>query len=157
VESELDQLLAFGDSVLDLRSDAVVVGDAVRTRDALEPALLQDAAMYITRDGVDELRAIVARMSCLVDAPEAFFAADWTCTEPWPPTATTRFCGPSTSPCSTFCPHTSAASYRRQISGPTCTNDSRSTLGSSTRWRAATPTRSSPPPKHTTSPTSDHV
>jgi len=76
-ESELDQLLAFGDSVLDLRSDAVVVGDAVRTRDALEPALLQDAAKYITRNGVDELRAIVARMSCLVDAPEAFFAADW--------------------------------------------------------------------------------
>lgn len=77
VETELDQLLAFGDSVLDLRSDAVVVGDAVRTRDALEPALLQDAAKYITRDGVDQLRAIVARMSCLIDAPEAFFTADW--------------------------------------------------------------------------------
>jgi DNA-binding MarR family transcriptional regulator len=73
----LDQLLAFGESVLSLKSDAVVVGDAIRTRDALEPLLLQEAARNITTPAVHELREIVTRMSGLISAPEEFFRADW--------------------------------------------------------------------------------
>jgi DNA-binding MarR family transcriptional regulator len=73
----LDQLLAFGESVLAVTSDSTLVADAVRTRDALEPLLLLDAARNVTVDGVRTLRELVARMSGLTDSPEEFFRADW--------------------------------------------------------------------------------
>lgn len=72
-----DQLLGFGESVLALTSESTLVADAIRTRDALEPLLLQDAARQITAADVPALRAIVARMSGLIDSPEEFFRADW--------------------------------------------------------------------------------
>ena len=75
--AELDQLLAFGESVLSLKSDTVIVTDAIRTRDALEPLMLQDAARNITERGIHEAREIVTRMSRLVESPEEFFCADW--------------------------------------------------------------------------------
>ncbi|WP_159007170.1 FCD domain-containing protein [Streptomyces sp. NRRL S-813] len=75
--TDLDQLLAFGESVLSLTSDTVIVADAIRTRDALEPLMLQDAARYITEQGVNEAREIVTRMSRLLESPEEFFCADW--------------------------------------------------------------------------------
>lgn len=75
--TELDQLLAFGESVMSLKSDTVIVADAIRTRDALEPLMLQDAARHITERGVHEARELVTRMSRLVESPEEFFSADW--------------------------------------------------------------------------------
>ncbi|MFE2719394.1 FCD domain-containing protein [Streptomyces mirabilis] len=74
---QLDQLLAFGESVLSLKSDAIVVSDAIRTRDALEPLLLQEAARNISAASIQELREIVTRMSRLLEMPEEFFRADW--------------------------------------------------------------------------------
>jgi DNA-binding MarR family transcriptional regulator len=76
-QPELDQLLAFGESVLTLKSDTVVVRDATNTRDALEPLLLQDAARNVSTTTINELREQVTRMSGLIGAPEEFFRADW--------------------------------------------------------------------------------
>jgi DNA-binding FadR family transcriptional regulator/DNA-binding MarR family transcriptional regulator len=75
--AELDQLLSFGESVLSLTSDTVIVADAIRTRDCLEPLMLQDAARNITERGIHELRAILTRMSQLVESPKEFYFADW--------------------------------------------------------------------------------
>lgn len=75
--AELDQLLTFGESVLSVNSDTVIVADAVRIRDALEPLMLRDATRHITANGIHEAREIVTRMSRLVDAPKEFYCADW--------------------------------------------------------------------------------
>ncbi|MFD7003875.1 FCD domain-containing protein [Streptomyces mirabilis] len=74
---ELDRLVTFGQSVLALTSDTVAVSDAILVRDALEPLLLADAARHVTPSAVQDMRAIVARMSTLIDSPEEFFRSDW--------------------------------------------------------------------------------
>lgn len=74
---DLDQLVTFGKSVLALTSDTVVVSDAILVRDALEPLLLVDASRHVTDAAINDMQAIVIRMSRLIDQPEEFFRADW--------------------------------------------------------------------------------
>jgi DNA-binding FadR family transcriptional regulator len=76
-DDRLDQLMAFGQSVLSLTSDAVTVTDAVVVRDALEPLLLSDAARHVTPTAISDLRAALARMTASLESPGDFFRADW--------------------------------------------------------------------------------
>lgn len=73
----LDNVVSFGQTVLSVTSESMAVGDAIFVRASLEPLILMDAARHITTDGINELRAIITRMSLLVNDPEQFFRADW--------------------------------------------------------------------------------
>lgn len=73
----LDNVVSFGQTVLSLTSESAAVGDAIFVRGSIEPLVLVDAARHITTEGVNELRAIITRMSLLVNDPEQFVRADW--------------------------------------------------------------------------------
>ncbi len=75
--SELDQLVSFGESVLSINSNVMLVRDAINTRDAVEPLLLSEAARNVTPQAINELRAIVTRMAGLIEYPVMFFQTDW--------------------------------------------------------------------------------
>lgn len=73
----LDNVVSFGKTVLSVTSESMAVSDAIHVRSNLEHLVLMDAARHITAEGINELRAIVTRMSLLVEDPEQFFHADW--------------------------------------------------------------------------------
>jgi DNA-binding MarR family transcriptional regulator len=73
----LDNVVSFGKTVLSVTSESVAVSDAIQVRSNLEDLVLMDAARHINTQGINELRAIVTRMSLLVEDPEQFFHADW--------------------------------------------------------------------------------
>lgn len=72
-----DQYVNLGRSVLALTSDSAAVSDAILVRDALEPLVLSDAVRNITRDRINELHALVAKMATLIDDPAEFARTDW--------------------------------------------------------------------------------
>jgi DNA-binding MarR family transcriptional regulator len=75
VESE--HLVPFGETVLAVTEGAVAASDAIQIRNALEPLLLLDAARHLTPSAAGDMRAIIGRMSNLLDRPEDFFHTDW--------------------------------------------------------------------------------
>lgn len=76
-ESSGPELLTFGESVLSIDADAVVVGDVLVVRDALEPAVLLEASIHRTDDDIRHLRSLLAAMARLTTEPVEFFRSDW--------------------------------------------------------------------------------
>jgi DNA-binding MarR family transcriptional regulator len=73
----LDRLVDFGESLLALSANTVVLSDAMRVREALEFELVSDVARHLPRSAVSDLRAAVAAMATRMSDPDAFFRADW--------------------------------------------------------------------------------
>jgi hypothetical protein len=76
-EAKDEHLVPFGETVLAVTEGAVAAIDAIQIRNALEPLLLLEAARHLTPPAAGDMRAIVGRMSNLLDRPEDFFRADW--------------------------------------------------------------------------------
>lgn len=71
------RVVAFGESLLRVSSEPVLVTDVLYVRDALEPAMLDEATRLRTDIDVAECRGIVGLMrESLEDAPR-FYRADW--------------------------------------------------------------------------------
>lgn len=76
-DTAVNTLLGFGQSVLQLKSDASIIADTQRIREALEPLVLAEAAKYATEDDIAQCRQILAKMAAAVDDPAGYYRADW--------------------------------------------------------------------------------
>ncbi|WP_161987468.1 FadR/GntR family transcriptional regulator [Prescottella subtropica] len=71
------RVVAFGESLLRVSAEPVLVADVLYVRDALEPAMLDEATRLRTDIDVAECRGIIGLMrDSLEDAPR-FYRADW--------------------------------------------------------------------------------
>jgi DNA-binding GntR family transcriptional regulator len=74
---EQGHLVPFGETVLSITEGAVTTSDSIAVRNALESLLLREAAQNVTPEAEADMRAIIGRMSGLLERPEDFFRADW--------------------------------------------------------------------------------
>lgn len=76
-EPAINTLLGFGRSILQVRSNAAVLADTQRIREALEPLVLVEAATRATPEDIADCRQILAQMAEAVEDPAAYYRADW--------------------------------------------------------------------------------
>lgn len=76
-EPAINTLLGFGRSILQVRSDASLIADTQRIREALEPLVLVEAAKQATVDDIADCRQILDQMAAAVEDPVAYYRADW--------------------------------------------------------------------------------
>lgn len=72
-----NNLLGFGKSVLQVRSDASVIADTQMIREALEPLMITEAAKYASASDIVDCRRILEQMAAAVEDPASYYRADW--------------------------------------------------------------------------------
>lgn len=74
---EAGGVVAFGESWLRVAAEPVLITDILYVRDALEPAVLQEATRLRTDVDVAECRGLIGLMRDSMDDPQRFYRADW--------------------------------------------------------------------------------
>lgn len=70
-------VVAFGESWIRVAAEPVLVTDILYVRNALEPAILQEATRLRTDIDVAECRGLIGLMRDSMDDPRRFYRADW--------------------------------------------------------------------------------